>query len=175
MSASGEGGRDNQDDDDLANGIVGIRVYKADVPPQKPFRPWHKPRKQFVRNDQWRYFIGEMLDDMKAENGTLTYFGLPGVDLLDLRYFGSAVCEPRALKLRFLGFIDAADPLSGDQAELNISYDELSKSASFDPTSEILPDDFCQLVNEESIAWQKTFELGPYDVVKFWICVMGSG
>ena len=89
---------------------------------------------------------------------------------MDLRYFGTAVCAPRSLKLRFLGFNDAADPLSGDQTELNISLDELSKSASFDPLSEILPDDFRQLINENSIAWQKTLEIGPYDVVNLDLC-----
>lgn len=170
MSASLPGGRDREGEDDMASGIVGIQEYTVNVPPKKAFLPWHKPRKQFVRNDQWCHFIGEMLDEMQVTNGTLTYFGLPGADLLDLRYFGSIVCDPRSLKLRFLGFVDAADPQNGDQVELNISYDELSKSASVDPTSEIVSDDFRQLVNEDSIAWQKTLDLGPYDVVNLDLC-----
>ncbi len=171
MSASGPNNHDDPGDlDDLASGIVGVQEYTVTVPPKKGFLPWHKPRKQFVRNDQWCHYIGEMLDEIPATNSTLTYFGLPGVDLLDLRYFGRVICDPRSLKLRFLGFNDAAHPQSGDQAELNISLDELSKSASFDPMSEIVPDDFRQLVNENSIAWQKTLEFGPYDVVNLDLC-----
>jgi hypothetical protein len=111
-----------------------------------------------------------MLDETAPSDGILTYFGLPGVDLLDLRFFGSTVCDPRSLKLRFLGFNDAANPRSGDQTELNISLDELRRSAFFDPMSEIVPDDFRELVNDNSIAWQKTLELGPYDVINLDLC-----
>lgn len=168
MSVSEPGSSD--DSDDLAGDIVGVTEYAAALPAKKDFLPWHRPRKQFVRNDQWAYYIGEILDEVKPADGTLSYFGLPGVDLLDLRYFSSKLCEPRSLKLRFLGFNDAANPSSGDQAELNISYDELSKSYPIDALSEILPDDFRQLANEGSIAWQKTLELGPYDVVNLDLC-----
>jgi hypothetical protein len=159
-----------EESDDLAGGIVGVEEYTVTVPPKKTFLPWHKPRKQFVRNDQWRHYIVEMLDETKPPDGILTYFGLPGVDLLDLRFFGGTVCDPRSLKLRFLGFNDAASPQSGDQTELNISLDELSKSTFFDPMSEIVPDDFRELVNDDSIAWQKTLELGPYDVLNLDLC-----
>jgi hypothetical protein len=166
---SDQGSNAAGDPDELANDIVGVEQYAVSVPAKKSFLPWHRPRKQFVRHEQWRYQIGQLLDEGHF-TGTLTYFGLPGVDLLDLRYFGTSICEPRDLKLRFLGFNKAADPESEDQAELNISFDELSKSPSFDPQSEIVPDDLRQLVNENSIAWQKTLELGPYDIVNLDLC-----
>ncbi len=164
-----ESTNDASESGDLADGIVGNADYSFTVPAKKQFLPWHKPRKQFIRHEQWAHHIGKMIDEIN-DGSPITYFGLPGVDLLDLRYFGSAVCAPRSLKLRFLGFNDAADPLSGDQAELNISLDELSKSDLIDPKSMIIPDDFRQLVNEESIAWQKTFEFSPYDVVNLDLC-----
>src|SRR5712671_7392259 len=133
--------------DELSEDIVGVGEYRFSVPAKKQFLPWHRPRKQFVRNDQWCYFIAELIDEVKEVGGTLTYFGLPGVDLLDIRYFGSVICEPRSLKLRFLGFNSAARPQSEEQAELNISLDEISKTPSFDPRSEIVPDDIRELVN----------------------------
>jgi hypothetical protein len=155
--------------DDFASGIVGVQQYQFTVPAKKTFLPWHRPRKQFVRNDQWRYQIGALLDEVNAVD-TLTYFGLPGVDLLDLRFFGSSLCAPRGLKLKFLGFNKAANPRSDDQSEINISLDELSKSPVFDAQSEIVPDDIRQLANEDSIAWQKTFEFSPYDVMNLDLC-----
>ncbi len=157
------------DSDELASGIVAVEQYIAPVPSKKAFLAWHRPRKQFVRHEQWCYQIGELLKEGHSTD-TLTYFGLPGVDLLDLRCFGAAICEPRDLKLRFLGFNKAADPESDEQAELNISFDEIRKSASFDAQSDIVPDDLRQLVNENSIAWQKTLELAPYDVVNLDLC-----
>lgn len=170
MSPPRGSGHQEGGEDDLTSDLVGVKEYAVVVPPKKQFLPWHKARKQFVRNDQWCYYIGQLLDEAKMADNVLTYFGLPGVDLLDLRYFSSKICVPRSLKLRFLAFNDAADPHSGDQGELNISLDELSKLATFDPMSEILPDDFRQLVDDDSIAWQKTLELGPYDVINLDLC-----
>ena len=171
MNGQGSGGSNEADaSDDLASGIVAVQEYKFSVPTKKRFLPWHRPRKQFVRNDQWSYQIGALLDEFPPTTGRLTYFGLPGVDLLDIRYFGSTVCEPRAIKLRFLGFNNGAESRSDAQVELNISLDEISKAPSFDPQSEIVPDDIRELVNEDSIAWQKTFEFSPYDVVNLDLC-----
>src|SRR5712671_1554546 len=107
--------------DELSEDIVGVGEYRFSVPGKKNFLPWHRPRKQFVRNDQWCHYIQELLKELNMDSGTLTYFGLPGVDLLDVRYFGAVVCEPRSLKLRFLGFNSAAAPDSDEQIEMNIS------------------------------------------------------
>ena len=167
MSDPGVNGAD--DSDDLTSDIVGVDQYVVEVPAKKDFLPWHRPRKQFVRHDQWCYQIKQLVDEGHL-TGTLTYFGLPGIDLLDLRCFGSTVCEPHDLKLRFLGFNKAADPESNEQTELNISFDELSKSSSFDTQSQIVPDDLRELVKEDSIAWRKTLELGPYDVINLDLC-----
>ncbi|WP_035685406.1 hypothetical protein [Bradyrhizobium sp. Cp5.3] len=154
----------------FADNISSVGEYRFSFPKTKGFQPWHKPRKQFVRKEQWCYFIGQLLDDLPTQGRTLTYFGLPGDDLLDLRCFGSSVCEPREIKLRFLGFNNSAAAAAEDQTELNISLDEVSKSASFDPQSEILADDMRELVNTDSIAWHKTSEIGPYDVINLDLC-----
>ena len=156
--------------DDLSDDIVGAENYEYAAPAKKPFLPWHRPRKQFVRNDQWLYYINQLIRERKGTDKRLTYFGLPGVDLLDIRYFCSAACEPNDIKLRFLGFEKDARPTSDGQFEFNISYDEVSKTPSFDPEFEIIPDDFRELVNEDLIAWQKTLEYGPYDVVNLDLC-----
>ena len=156
--------------DDLTTDIVGITNYSYSDRPEKEFKPWHRPRKQFVRHEQWFYYINELVTEHKPSDETLTYFGLPGVDLLDIRYFGTKVCEPQNLKLRFLGFDKEADPEGEQQAEFNISFDEISKTASFDPQSEIIAYDVRDLVDESSIAWQKTLDFGPYDVVNLDLC-----
>ena len=33
--------------------IFGDTTYSDEKPSEKPFAPWHKPRKQFVRSKQW--------------------------------------------------------------------------------------------------------------------------
>ena len=159
----------NESEDELAADIVSVGQYAVVVPAKKRFLPWHRPRKRFVRHEQWCYQIKQLLNEGHLTD-TITYFGLPGVDLLDLRCFGDTVCQPRDLKLRFLGFNKAAAPQSDDQPELNISLDELSKSPTFDVRSEIVPDDIRQLAKEDSIAWRKTVDCGPYDVVNLDLC-----
>ena len=67
--------------------IFGTGTYRAPSPPKKEFLPWHRPRKQFVRDRQWCGEIGKLLEDSPREGGVLRYLGLPGADLLDLRCF----------------------------------------------------------------------------------------
>ncbi|QIP03937.2 PP_RS20740 family protein [Bradyrhizobium symbiodeficiens] len=154
----------------LTSDLVAIDDYNFAVPKKKSFHPWHKPRKQYVRMEQWSYYIAELADELPGSNRTLTYFGLPGDDLLDIRCFGSTICEPRSMKLRFLGFNNSADAQSQDQTDLNISLDEVSKSPSYDPQSDIIPHDIRELVNDSSVAWQRTFQIGPYDVINLDLC-----
>jgi hypothetical protein len=94
----------NAEQDDYSDGLVAIEKYEYALPSKKSFRPWHWPRKQFIRNDQWCHFTKLLIDEIQISDGSLTYFGLPGADLLDLRCFSTSVCEPKSLKLRFMGF-----------------------------------------------------------------------
>jgi hypothetical protein len=160
----------NADSDDLTDDIVGVSGYAFSEPPKKEFKPWHRPRKQLVRNDQWLFYITELVGERNPSDAPLTYFGLPGADLLDIRFFGKTVCEEQKIKLRFLGFDHGAAPDSETASEFIISRDEVSKLASIDPQSDIIAHDIRELSDEDSIAWQKTLEYGPYDVVNLDLC-----
>jgi hypothetical protein len=111
-----------------------------------------------------------LLAEIQLEGNVLKYLGLPGDDLLDLRYFHSAICEPRKMQLRFLGFNRSADPKSPAQAELNISLDEVRKLSGIDPRSDIIWDDFCLVANDSSKAWSRAKDLGPYDIINLDLC-----
>jgi hypothetical protein len=158
------------DDEQLADDIVGASIYEASTPPKKEFLPWHHPRKQFVRAEQWTLQIERMLKDYTPEGHPLRYLGLPGTDLLDLRHFHAVLCEPRQLQLRFLGFSSAASSTSSLQVELNISLDEVKKLPFIDPLSDVLPDDIRRIANEDSIAFRRAQTLGPYDVINLDLC-----
>jgi|WetSurMetagenome_2_1015567.scaffolds.fasta_scaffold27192_2 hypothetical protein len=161
-----------QDDDHEghADDIFGSVTYEAPKPQKKDFLPWHKPRKQFVRQHQWCTQINKLLTEVQPADGILKYFGLPGNDLLDLRHFHTQICEEQNIQLRFLGFNKSANPKSEDQTELNISFDEVRKLARIDPLSKILWDDFCNVGNENSVAWDETKKFGPYDIINLDLC-----
>lgn len=164
---------DPAEESDLTDDLVGIKVYEAPAPAKKEFFAWHQPRKQFVRHEQWCRQIGRLLDDgakLTLDGGVLKYCGLPGTDLIDLRCFHDAICVPRGIKLRFLGFNSAVAPNSSQQVELNISKDEIDKLEQVDPVSEVIPDDIRTVANVDSIAWSKMMKFGPFDVVNLDLC-----
>jgi hypothetical protein len=150
--------------------VFGTTHYATRHPRPKTFKPWHRPRKHFVRTMHWEKAIASLIDDGGLRDGTLRYLGLPGSDLLDIRHFDAACCRGRNLQLLFLGFNSAATPGSDEQLELAIAMDEVRKSASVHPLSDVLPDDIAQLGNVSSIAWKRAVDLGPFDVVNFDLC-----
>ncbi|MGZ8906561.1 MAG: PP_RS20740 family protein [Methylobacter sp.] len=161
------------DNEELVDGIFGdaARVYEAPARPGKSFLAWHRPRKQFVRDRQWKEQIARLLSDLQADQECVKYLGLPGTDLLDLRFFHNSICEPKGVKLSFLGFNSAAAPSSKDQIELNISLDEVKKLPFIvAEKSNVIPDDFRQIANSTSKAWRETQAAGPFDVVNLDLC-----
>lgn len=158
-------------DEEHADDIVEVVKYEAPMPSDaKDFLPWHRPRKQYVRHYQWCHEINRMIGDTPPAGGLLKYLGLPGVDLLDLRHFHTEVCQTKNVKLRFLGFNSSARPASMAQTELNVSLDEVRKLSLVDQMSEVIGDNFAQVANQDSIAFQKARQLGPYDVMNLDLC-----
>jgi len=159
------------DEKEHADDIVEIDVYEAPMPTSaKPFLPWHRPRKQYVRHHQWCHEISRMVTETQPIGGVLKYLGLPGVDLLDLRHFHTAVCELHQIDMRFLGFISGAHPASKAQTELNVSLDEVRRLPRIDPMSDVIGDNFARVANQTSIAFSKARALGPYDVINLDLC-----
>ena len=156
--------------DGHADDIFGTATYEAPEREKKTFQPWHRPRKQFVRHHQWCTQVNLLLDDIQPDGNTLRYLGLPGNDLLDLRHFHTHVCEPRKIRLRFLGFNSSANPRSESQTDINVSLDEVKKLSAIDPLSKVIWDDFCLIADENSKAWNETKDSGPYDIINLDLC-----
>lgn len=158
---------DNQDD--LTTEIFGDAEYETPIPEPKEFKPWHKPRKQFVRHKQWSALL-QRLYETREPGDPLRYLGLPGTDLLDLRYLHEQICRDNSRSLCFLGFNTEAKQGSPAGNELNISLDEVLRLPNVDKRSGVLTDDLRLVGNKDSIAWIRTRELGPFDVVNIDLC-----
>ena len=161
---------DQSDDrDDFTADIFGdIRYLPIQTEP-KEFKPWHKPRKQFVRRKQLSALLRRLYE--KREPGDpLRYLGLPGTDLIDLRYLHEQLCRASNRRLRFLGFNTDAQPGNSAHVQLSVSLDEVRRLANVDPQSDVIPDDFRRLGNTNSIAWLRARQLGPFDVVNVDLC-----
>ncbi len=154
---------------DLTSDIFGDVEYALPQTQPKEFKPWHKPRKQYVRREQLSVLLRRLYRKREAAD-PLRYLGLPGTDLIDLRYLYEQLCRANDRQLSFLGFNTEAQPKNAAQAQLNISLDEVRRLPNVDPQSDVISDDFRLVGNPDSVAWSRTLQLGPFDVVNIDLC-----
>ena len=159
----------SDDQENLTSEIFGDVEFVQPPTARKEFKPWHRPRKQFVRRKQWSELLLSLYEN-RGPRDPLRYLGLPGTDLLDLRYLHGQLCRENHRPLCFLGFNNEAQGGSPAHAELNVSLDEVRRLPNVDEQSEVLPDDFRLIGNKDSIAWSHTRHLGPFDVVNIDLC-----
>ena len=157
------------DEGSLADGIFGAGHYRATEPFPKDFKPWHKPRKQFVRREQLARLVRRLYSQRPQEE-PLRYLGLPGTDLIDLRYLYEQVCRDASRPLTFLGFNTEIDPQSSARIELDVSLHEVRRLPRVNEQSDVLHDDFRSIGNPASLAWKQAESLGPFDVVNIDLC-----
>lgn len=161
---------EHEDESTSADGIFALTDYKLRRPLRREFKPWHKPRKQFVRQDQWGKEIEWLLSRKpEGDRSGLCYLGLPGPDLLDVRYIYGRFCA-EGRQLTFLGFDESARPASPSREALSVSLDEFRRLAHVDRRSNVLPDDFRKLADDNSIAWDRANTLGPFDIINLDLC-----
>lgn len=144
--------------------------YSQPVRARREFAPWHRPRKQVVRQIQWGSEIEWLLNRKSPEDLSLRYLGLPGADLLDIRYFYGRFCRGGEHYLTFLGFDESARPGSTYRDALNVSLNEVRRFDHIDERSDVVGDDFRRLSDDQSIAWELAQRLGPFDVINLDLC-----
>ena len=157
------------DNDALVAGIFGDLDYEMVELERREFKPWHRPRKQFVRREQWAEQVRRLYADRPTED-PLRYLGLPGTDLIDLRYLYEQICRPASRPLIFLGFNSRLQPDSPARRELDISLYEVRRLPNVQQQSDVIHDDFRRISDESSIAWDRARTLGPFDVVNIDLC-----
>jgi len=136
--------------------------------PKKTWKPWHMPRKQWIRSLQWNAQIGQLIKELDLVDRPLRYLSLPGEDLLDIRVIRE-LCEKKRIKLRFLGF-DNGSYSPGSETEINISKSEVFYSPTIFPGSDIKKDDFAMISDVNSVAYKEAKDHGPYDIINLDLC-----
>ena len=148
-----------QERDELLDGI-----YQGDIQPQivdvarTDFKPWHKPRKHFLRIEQWCRETKKLIKKLDPPaGGEIRYLGLPGEDLLDLRVI-KGVC-PKGVLLRYLGFDDSFS------TQLNLAQHEVNSDSSIHLSSMITNDRIEQIVDPHQMAHKCVQDNAPFDVI----------
>lgn len=136
----------------------------------KKFLPWHRLRKQVVREMQWCESVKPLIQNLKEIDRPLKYLGLPGTDLLDIRLLHQEICIPKDIELFFLGFNTDADPENENQIEADISLEEVKQLSHIDPASKIRSDMFETISAQTNMAHQVSKKHAPYDIVNIDLC-----
>lgn len=155
-------------DDDLRS-LLGSGPIPFPAKTGRRFQPWHRPRKQYVRRVQWSRELEFLARDIGLTS-ELRYLTLPGSDLLDIRYLAVAVCAPREVRLKYLGFNTAASPADAGQAELNVAQFSINRLACIHPESEVVAGDFRSVGDPCSVPWQRVRRAGPFHAINLDLC-----
>ena len=160
--------------DDFVTGIAPTTAPKNMLPSEHglkhDFKPWHKPRKHWIRINQWCAETAELIKQLKKrENKVLTYLSLPGPDMLDIRALHDE-CNKQRYSIKYLGFNDPSVETDNEQTELNISRNELANLPGIHSDSLIVPDRFEAIASMEKVAYQHLESFGSFDVVNLDLC-----
>ena len=155
-------------DDDLFD-LVEV-AGKVDEIAENPFKPWHKPRKQFIREKQWFDPLKRIANSNKYNTvNTINYFGLPGGDLLDVTYISQKLLAHDQLRNKnFLihGFINSELEFKKAQSGLSQLLDIENVSIN----SKIENFEFEALSAPNSEAWKRIMGVGHYHFINLDFC-----
>jgi len=156
--------------DEFTDDLGGAYPYEPTPPVKKDFKPWHKPRKQYVRERQWTDLINDLVTQYNPIGNTIKYLSLPGDDLLDLRYLHDNVCVPKELKIKYLGFNKGQNPGPDHDASLEVSRNEINNLPFVDEQSKLLPDDIVRISGSTSVAYTESRDMAPFDIINIDLC-----
>lgn len=154
--------------DGLLDGIFQMPEH-ADVAGKK-FKPWHLPRKHWVRINQWCEQTAKLIHEIQRRGGMpcMRYFSLPGDDLLDIRTL-HGVCERKKVPMIALGLNSSLND-SDVVSETNLSLNEVHSLEWVDAESTVLPDRLEHIASTTSVAYRRMREFGPFDVINLDLC-----
>ncbi len=150
--------------EDVVTPIIALKALE-----KKAFMPWHKPRKQWCRFDQWLSGLNWVIDSIgPAEIGCFNYLGLPGDDLLDLRLFAFE-CGKKNVQLKYLGF-NSIDEKSSSSNELRLSESELHKTGVIAAGSKVITEPLESLSRDDSSAFVEAKLHRGFHMINFDLC-----
>ena len=105
-------------DHQIADGVLPEQIDDLAIPVRlNVLFPWHRPRKQLIREWQWLYFSQRLIERERGEHGLpnppegdpeVRYLTLPGIDYLDVRQLAD-VCRDLGCRLTSTGFQTGAE------------------------------------------------------------------
>ncbi|MXW32327.1 MAG: hypothetical protein F4100_02390 [Rhodothermaceae bacterium] len=157
----------------LSESVLPVTVDEHAVPvPLDTLRPWHKPRKQYIRERQWKYYTEILIKTLAEKNaleaGRLNYFTLPGVDYFDVEVIGK-VAKDKELKLETLGFLSEAEK-KPVMARSQVRLDSLVKKGLIGDESFTFPYRIQDIVHKNRQAYREVQKRAPFHIINIDAC-----
>lgn len=163
----------DQPDDEFSDFALPPEIEEVSVPARLKFAPWHKPRKQFVRQNQWIHHAQQTILRLKNEgkissSGTVSYLTLPGPDMLDVRMMAE-VCKSENLMLRYTGFCNVSEE-EGTRLRRNTAQFHLDLEGTIQKGSDVHRSRLEEVAIRGSSAQTMMKRGGPYLIVNIDAC-----
>ena len=165
-------------DRQLADEALPAPVDEPAVPVElSQLLPWHTPRKQLVREQQWIHFARRLVEKEKGGPGLpqegdyhpeVRYLTLPGIDYLDVRQIGEE-CAKLGCRLTSTGF------QSGGEGNRYVARAQLREQSLVDAglitgKSHTFPRPFEDIVRVGGEAYRELKSRGPFHIVNVDAC-----
>lgn len=153
--------------------------------PPREFKPWHRERKQFIREHQWNFHAERLInrwlsltkdiedvpdsapDSVQVPN-PLRCLVLPGDDLLDVRSLWQRV-NKLGCWIKYIGF-NSSQGSKHLGSRVHVATNAVNALDKVVPSSEVLHDRFQSVGNPKSIAHQRMRDAGPYHIINIDLC-----
>ncbi len=140
-------------------------------------QPWHKPRKQFIRERQWIYFSRRLIDRELNSPGLqvpaggvpeVRYLTLPGIDYLDVRLLAD-LCDEFGCLLTNTGFLAGGEGNSYI-ARAKVREDSLIKAGYITNESYTFERRFEDITSAQGQAYRELQRKGPFHIINVDAC-----
>jgi len=168
----------NESDEDIASDVLPAAIDDDAVPIllDRLF-PWHRPRKQFVRERQWVEHSRRLIDKLKnghfLQNGPggkpeIKYLTLPGIDYLDVRELASC-CANLNVGLTITGFL-AGGEKNPARARAQFREESLKEAGHISDRSSTFSRRFEEISSVNGQAYRDLRRRGPFQVINVDAC-----
>lgn len=168
----------NELDQQITDDVLPARTDDLAVPIElNKLMPWHRPRKQFIRERQWIHFSRRLINEQKNTPGLpipsqgapeVRYLTLPGTDYLDVRLLGE-LCRTLGCCLTSTGFL-AGGENNPHVARAKIREEALIKAGYITDNSYTFRRRFEDVTPAQGQAYREIQRKGPFHIINIDAC-----
>ena len=168
----------SDEDREMADEILPIDIVEPAVPVELTvFQPWHRPRKQFIRERQWMHYARLLIKKERSNSGLplppigipeVRYLTLPGIDYLDVRLLAE-LCREQECCLTSTGFLSGEES-NPTLARARVREQSLVNAGYITGNSYTFPIRFEEIATEGGQALRDLRRKGPFHIVNVDAC-----